>query len=144
MLAKEFTRKFTGVVVTHHLGNPIGLAKRDEVGNDLLGRERRHALTHAIDDNEIVAAVAVRDREREGILAAAARIDEGTVDSTGGRLLFAIIADAGLDHFQRDEALDVTSEFAQVFSASAGAVLLQCTIDHTLTQRRVKRARGTE
>src|SRR6516164_4532387 len=50
----------------------------------------------------------------------------------------AMVTHATLDHFERDEALDIGAELGEIFSRCAGAVLLQRTIDDALRQGWIK------
>ena len=50
-----------------------------------------------------------------------------------------MLADATLDHLERDEAFDIGTELGEIFSPRAGVVLLQRTIDDALRQGGVER-----
>jgi hypothetical protein len=63
---------------------------------------------------------------------AAARISESSVKVVCGRQHLAIVASAGFDDFERDEALDVGAELGEILRRRAGAILLQRAIDHAL------------
>src|SRR4029450_10029777 len=67
---------------------------------------------------------------------------ETTVARASGRQHLAIVADTALDHFERNEALDVGPELAAVLGAVGGAISLQRAIDLRLRQRRIEVARG--
>src|SRR5258707_3244507 len=93
-------------------------------------RERWADLANCIDDNPVLGLV--RDCQREAVIGAAARISESSVIVVCGRQHLAIVASAGLDSLEREEALDVRGELREILRRRAGAVLLPRPIDPPL------------
>src|SRR5258707_15659373 len=85
-------------------------------------RERWADLANCIDDNPVLGLV--RNGQREAVIGAAARISESSVKVVCGRQHLAIVASAGFDDFERDEAL-IGAELRKILRRRAGAVLLQ-------------------
>ena len=84
-------------------------------------RERRAGLANGIDDNLVLGLV--RDRQRETVIGAAAGISESSVKVVCGRQYLAIVASAGFDDFDRDEALDVRAELREILRRPRGCGL---------------------
>jgi hypothetical protein len=90
----------------------IGFQQRRKVIDHRIRRERRAGLADGIDDNLVLGPV--RDCQREAAIGAAARISESSAKVACGRQHLAIVASAGFDDFERDEALDIRAELGEI------------------------------
>src|SRR5262245_34219332 len=141
MLAEQLARKLAGITITGDATDAIGFQQRRKVMDHRIRRKRRAGLANRIDDDLVLGLV--RDRQREAVIGAAARICESSVKVVRCRQHLAVGASAGLDNLERDEALDIGAELREIFSRRAGAVLLQRAVDDPLWQRRIERSART-
>src|SRR5262249_41341392 len=107
-LLELLTPEFAAVAVAHDLRAVVGLQQHRALSNHLLSQKRRAGLPDAIDHDAV--AVAVRDSNRERIPRAARRVNVSVIDRGRRRRHLVVGTNAGLDHLERDETLDVGAE----------------------------------
>ena len=113
---------------------------------DIIGGEWRLALADGVQHGDV--ALAMADRQREAVGAAAAGIDEREVVRPRCRGTFINAAfDTGVHDLAGDKALDVGAEHRAIFGGGASRITIVSAIDNPLSEGRIEnpaRALGDE
>jgi hypothetical protein len=115
-----FAHPLAAESISRDLGKPVGLQHRGEFGAHGLGRERRPAFSQAIDDNDLLRRLVMRDAEREAVRGTAARVAECAVaDIAQWRALEYPALNATFSDLATDEGFEIGTELRHVLCRSA-------------------------
>ena len=119
MRPEAFSDEFLRVAVADDLAHPVGPEQPDELLDRGIGAQRGAPLVDEVEHH--VVALRVRDREREAVADAAARIDEGDVRHAGPRRPCVDPGSMQASTISRERKLSMSVRNSAPYSARAAA-----------------------